>query len=209
MTEPVARIAAVQIASDTVRFTDDGETKVAAALAARPAVLLSGLLDPAFRRMIDPLLRRPFVAQTVDGAPGMRQIEPGIQPASRALELAVRRAPLLRWLERVAGCGPLERVEGEVAAHRPGGEDYLSWHQDTHKPGRRLALVIDLSDAAYEGGMFELRDKATGQMLVRHHHREAGSALLFRIADTLEHRVLPVTAGGPRRVFACGFHAPA
>ncbi len=206
MIPPVARLTALQVASDTVSFIEDAEASVAAALAERPAVALSNLLAPAFRRMLDPVLRRPFVEQRVEGQPGMRQVEPGIQPASRALELALRRAPLLRWLERVAGCGPLIRVEGEVAEHRAGGEDYLSWHQDMHKPGRKLALVIDLSDARYEGGEFELRDKGSKHLLIRHHHDEPGSALLFRIAGNLEHRVLPVTRGGPRRVFACGFH---
>lgn len=206
MIPPVARLAALQVASDTVHFTDDAEASVAAALAERPAVALLGLLAPAFRAMLDPVLRRPFVEQTIEGLPGMRQVEPGIQPASRALELALRRAPLLRWLERVAGCGPLVRVEGEVAEHRAGGEDHLSWHQDMHKPGRKLALVIDLSDTRYEGGEFELRDTQSRQVLIRHHHDQPGSALLFRIAENLEHRVLPVTSGGPRRVFACGFH---
>ncbi|MES1973390.1 MAG: 2OG-Fe(II) oxygenase [Pseudomonadota bacterium] len=209
MIPPAARLAALQVASDTVSFTEDAEASVAAALAERPAIVLTGLLAPEFRRMLDPALRRPFVEQRVEGLPGMRQVEPGIQPASRALELALRRAPLLRWLERVAGCGPLIRVEGEVAEHRPGGEDYLSWHQDMHKPGRKLALVIDLSDARYEGGIFELRDRQSKQLLIRHHHDQPGSALLFRIDENLEHRVLPVRSGGPRRVFACGFHGAA
>ncbi len=209
MIAPVARIAAVQLASDGVTFVDQAEGAVAAAFAERSAVVLSGLLDPEFRRMIAPALRHPFVEQRIDGAPGMRQVEPGIQPASRALELALRRAPMLRWLERVADCGPLNHVEGEIAEHRAGGEDYLSWHQDTHKPGRKLALVIDLSDTPYAGGMFELRDRESKDMLVQHHHNQPGSALLFRIADTLEHRVLSVTDGGPRRVFASAFHGPA
>lgn len=208
MIAPVARIAAVQLASDGVSFIAAANERVAAAFAERSAVVLSGLLDPAFRRMLDPALRHPFVEQRVDGAPGMRHVEPGVQPASRALELALRRVPLLRWLERVADCGPLNHVEGEIAEHRASGEDYLSWHQDTHKPGRKLALVIDLSDIPHEGGMFELRDRKTKQLMVQHHHDQPGSALLFRIADTLEHRVLPVTQGGPRRVFACGFHGP-
>ncbi|WP_404369459.1 2OG-Fe(II) oxygenase [Sphingomonas sp. MMS24-J45] len=206
MIPTVAHVAALEIGANAVRFEEEAEASVAAALAERPAILLTGLLAPDFRRMLDAPLRLPFVEQRVAGAPGMRQVEPGIQPASGALVLALRRAPLLRWLERVAGCGTLVHVEGEVAEHRAGGQDFLSWHQDTHKPGRRLALVIDLSDDRYEGGMFELRDRQTKQMLIRHHHNQSGSALLFRISDALEHRVLPVTSGGPRRVFACGFH---
>lgn len=206
MIPPAIRLAALQVESDRVSFAKGCERTAAAALAERPAIVLSGLLAPELRRMIDPVLRHPFVEQRVEGSPGMRRVEQGIQPASRALELALRRAPLLRWLERVSGCGPLIRVEGEVAEYRPGGEDYLSWHQDLHKPGRKLALVIDLSDGGYEGGIFELRDKQSKQVLIRHHHDQPGSALLFRIAEHLEHRVLAVTSGGPRRVFACGFY---
>lgn len=209
MIAPVTRLAALEVGAVTIDFDEDAQALAAAALAERPAILLSGLLAPDFRRMLGQALRPPFIEQRVEGAPGMRQVEPGIQPISRALELALRRAPLLRWLERIAGCGPLIRVEGEVAEHRAGSEDYLSWHQDMHKPGRKLALVIDLSDTRYDGGVFELREKGSKQLLIRHHHEEPGSALLFRIAANLEHRVLPVTSGGPRRVFACGFHEAA
>lgn len=209
MIAPVTRLAALRLGSGTIDISEGAAASAAAALAERPAILLTGLLVPEFRDMLGRALRSPFVEQRIDGAPGMRQVEPGIQPVSRALELALRREPLLRWLGRVAGCGPLVRVEGEVAEHRAGGEDYLSWHQDVHKPGRKLALVIDLSNLRYEGGAFELRDRRSKQLLIQHHHHEPGSALLFRIAANLEHRVLPVTSGGPRRVFACGFHEAA
>ncbi len=45
-------------------------------------------------------------------------------------------------------------------------------------------------------------------MLIQHIHCDLGTALFFRLAAELEHRVLPVTAGGQRRVFAGWFLAP-
>jgi hypothetical protein len=42
-------------------------------------------------------------------------------------------------------------------------------------------------------------------MLRRFKHDQPGTALVFEVRPQLEHRVLPLTAGGPRRVFTGWF----
>jgi hypothetical protein len=82
----------------------------------------------------------------------------------------------------------------------------FNWHDDLpENPTRRIGITINLSENPYEGGLFELRKKKTQQILTRHRHEKPGSALIFDVSDALEHRVWPVTSGGPRRIFAGWF----
>ena len=118
------------------------------------------------------------------------------------LNLALNRPALLRWLETATGCGPLTDIAGGVAQTlaRPGDE--LVWHDDfSAGEGRRLAIVIDLSTEAYAGGAFQLRYR-DGAAIFEHRYQRPGSALIFGVGPALEHRVLPLRSGGPRRVFA-------
>lgn len=166
-----------------------------------PAMALDEVLDADFLAMIRAAVARPFEKQGLPGKYGSRWVEPGTQPASRALRMALSRPGLLAWLERVSNRGPLAPAEGEIAEYRD-ESNFLDWHDDQHQPSRRLGLTINLSDAPFEGGTFEMRHVLTGEPLLSHHHDRAGSALLFRVRRKFEHRVLPVTKGGPRLVFA-------
>lgn len=130
--------------------------------------------------------------------PGHREIE-SPQRAGRALNLALNRPVLLRLLEEIATCGPLSSIEGSIVQTFPRPGDELIWHDDLHEQDRRLAITINLGNS-FEGGVFELRKKK-GEMLLRHRHTLAGSALIFEVNPRLEHRVLPLLSGGPRRVY--------
>ncbi|WP_162233337.1 2OG-Fe(II) oxygenase [Sphingomonas sp. Leaf33] len=121
------------------------------------------------------------------------------------MTIALARPPMLRWLEAVTGCGPLTRVDGRVIQARANGIDALDWHDDRGNVDRRLAITIDLSDTGYDGGLFELREVASQRLLTTHRHDRPGSALIFDVADDIEHRVQPVTRGGPRRVYTGWF----
>ena len=162
-----------------------------------------------FGRLLAPELQQTVLGLCATGrfepgekdAPGFREVE-APQRAGRVLNVALDRPPLLRWLERVTGCETLSSLEGRVSQtlHRPGDELY--WHDDfVETQGRQLAIVINLSTEPFEGGEFALRRKG-GDVLFEHCYRELGSAMIFKVDRALEHRVRPLTAGGPRRVFA-------
>lgn len=152
--------------------------------------------------------RSSFVPDTVENL-GDREVERP-RRAGGALTLALQRAGLLRWLEVATGCGALARVDGRVVQTRPNNRDQLDWHDDLNDPARRLAVTINLTETPYCGGAFELRDARTRELLTTHHHTDPGAMLVFDVARDLEHRVLPVTAGGPRRVYTGWFYkAPA
>jgi hypothetical protein len=73
--------------------------------------------------------------------------------------------------------------------------------------GRRVALSINLSGQPFEGGELLLRDAASEQVLAEIGNRAEGDAVLFRVHEDLEHRVLPVAGEVPRTAFAGWFTA--
>ena len=181
---------------------DAGEA--AESFAQHRALVCNGVLDPPFLATLQKICgRAQFTSDEVEGV-GHREIE--VPPrAGGALTLALKRANLLRWIQDVTRCGPIRSVEGRVVQTHPNAQDQLLWHNDLNDPRRRLAITIHLGVQPYEGGMFELRVAKTGEILLRHRHLEPGSALILDVARGLEHRLLPVTSGGPRRVYAGWF----
>ena len=171
------------------------------------AIECRDLLTPdLLASLLDRCRRGRFVADHVERL-GSREVE-APQRVGAALNILLSHPLFLRWVEAVTGSHALDRVEGRVVQTRANGMDALDWHNDTHDDAagaRRLGITVNLSDAAYEGGGFELRRIGTREMLIRYRHDRAGTALIFAIAGDLEHRVLPLTSGGPRRVFTGWF----
>lgn len=120
--------------------------------------------------------------------------------------MALARPNLLAWLEQVTGCEPVSTVEGVLARMQSG--DILEWHRDAFHGVRRLAVVINLSETPFEGGRFEMRRRESKAPLFAYDHTAPGSVMVFRLGADLQHRVTPVTAGGPRVAFAGWLRAP-
>ena len=171
------------------------------------ALVVDNPFEPELLDMIRGLARAgEWTADTIDGI-GHREKE-AVPRAAAAMRFALSRPALYDWLGEATGCGPLNEVEGIVGQTSAGSGEAIGWHNDLARPFRRLAVIVNLSDAPFEGGEFELQYADTGRTLLRHRHAGPGSTLIFAVAMGLRHRVLPVTAGGPRRVFAGWFLGP-
>lgn len=171
-----------------------------------PVLMLKDVFAP-------PLLDRLMVrAETAHFVPhdvakvGHREVADDGGVAS-ALSVLLDRPILHHWLEQVTGLPPLRGVAGAFAQARAGSGDELDWHDDRIDPSRALGVVVNLTSRPYEGGRFEMRRKGATEPFFAHHHETPGTAVIFAIRPDLEHRVTPVTSGGPRRVFAGWFLA--
>ncbi len=182
---------------------DDGGA-CAAQFAQGRAMLCRSAVAPGFLgRLLALCNGGHFVSDAVEGL-GHREVEkPG--RAGGALTLALKRAAMTRWLETVTACGPLADVDGRIVQTWPRPDDQLVWHDDLTERRRRLAITVNLSEEPYEGGLFELRDVRRGTVLFQHRHDAPGDVLIFEVMRGLEHRVLPLTSGGPRRVYTGWF----
>ncbi len=173
-----------------------------AALKAGSALVLPSALDLHFLNLIWQQCRHAAFCEEHIGRIGWRLIEEQDR-AGTMLRFALQRPAFLRWVEAVTGCGTLSNVTGVVARTVPGTEQGLDWHDDLNAgASRRLALTLHLNEAAFEGGLFEIRRKNDDQLRVRQAVLPPGSITIFQIDNQHRHRVTPVTGGAPRQVFA-------
>lgn len=193
-------------------FTRLGSAGDEAALAARfassRAIALPGFLAPELLQQLARLWQAAEFTPDNIGRVGRRTIETPAR-TSVALRFALGRRALFRWLEQLTGCRPLNGVTGAVVRMRQGEDEQLNWHDDAARKfqDRVLAVTINLGDAPYRGGDFEMRRRGQTALCCRHHHAAPGEALVFEVSPTLQHRVTPLIEGGPRTIFAGWFVA--
>ena len=189
-------------ANDTLIDSDAArDAALAAEFAERHVLELPDLLQPDVLAILEPAIRAArFVPGWEDGVGGRLRERP--TRVGNLLCLLLRGQKLRDWLTKITGIAPLVAVNGAVARYEAGGGQSLDWHNDLDQSGRVLAVTIAIGEAAYEGGAFEMRRCDTGETMFRHNHHRPGSALVFRVSKALEHRVTPVSAGGPRTVFS-------
>lgn len=170
------------------------------------ALLLGGVFAP---ELLGKLMSRAAAASFVEDDVeriGTREIE-APQRVGGTISVLLARSALLIWLEAATGLAPLRAVAGRLVQTRANGRDALGWHDDSQGDTgtRLLAVVINLSDAPYDGGRFDLRRVGSAEPIISHRHDRPGSMMVFAVSKGLEHRVTPLTAGGPRRVYAGWF----
>lgn len=175
----------------------------AACFAEQRAIVCRDVFDAALLdRLLTAARGTGFRADQVDL--GTREVEEP-QRVGGTLNVLMQRPALFRWLEAVTGQTGLVGAEGRLVQARAGAGDALDWHDDLGQPRRALGVTISLTDADYTGGLFEMRrvnDPATTRCF---DHASAGTALIFDLGTEIEHRVHPVSSGGPRRIFTGWF----
>ena len=167
------------------------------------AIVCPDVFEPALLDRLLGVARRSHYREEDVSRLGTRQVE-APQTLGTMLTLLLRRANLMAWLEQVTGTAGLAGVEGHVVQTRAGG-DALDWHDDRNKPGRALGVTISLIDSEFSGGAFEMRRVGAPESVRTFQHARPGTALIFAIGRDVEHRLLPLASGGPRRVFAGWF----
>jgi 2OG-Fe(II) oxygenase superfamily len=111
---------------------------------------------------------------------------------------------LFRVIRQITGCGPIESFDGRVYRMLPGGCHYDSWHDDATK-GRMIAMSINLSMGTYTGGVLEIRNAVSKEILHRVANVGLGDAILFRISPQLEHQVTPLDGTEAKTAYAGWF----
>ena len=111
---------------------------------------------------------------------------------------------LFRLLEKITGCNRIGSFSGRVYRMAPDSGHYDSWHTDVGEH-RLLALSINLGKESYDGGVLEIRRHKSPEGSVQVPNTGFGDAVLFRLAEGLEHRVTNVEGAVPKTAFAGWF----
>jgi 2OG-Fe(II) oxygenase superfamily len=193
-----------QIGQNATRFAD--AERVPHPRFARDRALLcrAGIEPSLLGRLIQACDHASFVSKTFSDI-GHRWTESPPLIAT-AISIALNRPDFMRWLMNATICGQIDHVSGHLAQSRAGGQDQLDWHNDTHA-NYRLGVTVHLSDCKYGGGIFELRDFGSKEILFSHSDPRPGDVVLFSIDPWSEHRVTAVEHGGPRLVYSGWFMA--
>ena len=110
-------------------------------------------------------------------------------------------------IAELTGCEQTIRTfAGRCFKHLPGVGHFNSWHRDVGDE-RLFALSINLSREPFEGGSFQIRSRRTREVFQTVGSNRFGDACLFRIDNSLEHRILPLRGTAPRCRYAGWFRA--
>jgi hypothetical protein len=107
-------------------------------------------------------------------------------------------------IREVTGCPEIGCFEGRVYRMVPGKGHHDSWHSDLTQ-NRMIGMSINLGIQPYSGGVFQMRDCQSKEILFQAANTGLGDALVFRIREDVEHMVTSVEGEVEKTAFAGWF----
>jgi hypothetical protein len=111
---------------------------------------------------------------------------------------------LFAFVRRLTGCDAIGCFIATVFRMMASQGQFDSWHSDVDG-NRLIALSVNLSERAFEGGVLQIMEKAERRILARIANTGIGDAVLFWISPRLLHKVTDVVGDVPRVVLAGWF----
>ena len=168
-------------------------------------IRLPGLLEPALLHFVrDRLEEAEFNERSHDDI--------GVELCLRhdvvldLLHFLANDQKLFTVVQQLTGCDHIGCFVGRIYRMVPGSGHYDSWHSDT-RDHRLIGLSLNLGAPAYEGGVFQLRERRSKDILCEVANTGSGDAILFRISSDLVHQVTAMEGTTPKTAFAGWFHA--
>lgn len=113
---------------------------------------------------------------------------------------------LFQIIQQITGCGQIGCFTGRVYRKIPGRGHYDSWHNDM-ADHRMIGMSINLSMEVYSGGLLQIRDRGSKQVICEVANIGFGDGIIFRIASHLEHQVTDVEGTVAKTAFAGWFQS--
>ena len=167
-----------------------------------PGFLSAELLEPVTQGIAAAQFQE-FTHPDIDSN---KELQLGECAALKLLELVMNNVQLFQFLDRVTDCGHIGSFVGRVYRFDAQNGHHDAWHDDSGFH-RRLALSLNLSSHVYEGGTLGLRSKSQKARVSHVQNTGLGDAIVFRISDSLEHRVSNVTGEHSKTAFAGWFRS--
>ena len=113
---------------------------------------------------------------------------------------------LFTLVQQLTGCSRIGCFLGRIYRMVPGSGHYDSWHADAIDH-RLIGMSVNLGAQRYNGGLFQLRECRSPEILCEVANTGPGDAILFRIANQLVHQVTAVEGTIPKTAFAGWFRS--
>lgn len=121
-----------------------------------------------------------------------------------AMQYLLNDPRVIEFVRAIASDPTITGYVGAVYRLLPGQGHRDSWHSDADG-NRRVGLTVNLSEAPFEGGELELRDRRSRRILWCVHNVGPGDGLLFPIDPGLQHRIRPVAGTAAKTALAGWF----
>lgn len=125
---------------------------------------------------------------------------------SGTMEMLLNDPALFDTIRAITDCGHIGCFSGRVYRLVPNSEHYDSWHSDVGQD-RLIAVSINVGRVPYEGGKLQIRLANSEDILSEVYNPVAGDAVIFRVDESLRHRVDTVTGTIPRTAYAGWFRS--
>jgi hypothetical protein len=113
---------------------------------------------------------------------------------------------LFELIAQITGRTGIQCFTGRVYRMDPGSDHYDDWHDDLG--GHRLvAMSLNLATEPHQGGLLQIRERASKRILQEVTNTTYGDAIIFRLAPELQHRVSSLDGACPRTAFAGWFRS--
>jgi hypothetical protein len=166
---------------------------------------LEGFLAPALLNFIHDRLEATEFTKRVHDDIGV-ELCPQDDTALDLLHFLGNDERLFALVQQLTGCGHIGCFLGRIYRMEPGSGHYDSWHADTIEH-RLIGMSVNLGAQRYDGGLFQLRECRSPEILCAVANTGPGDAILFRIANELVHQVTAVEGTTPKTAFAGWFRS--
>lgn len=112
----------------------------------------------------------------------------------------------LQIVRDITGCTAIAAFHGRVYRMDPAALNMDSWHDDVLE-NRLIGMSVNLSKDVFQGAVFQLRDRYSGRVLHETANTGFGDAIVFKLADHLQHRNTDVAGVVPKTAFAGWFRS--
>jgi hypothetical protein len=200
-------MAPVAIEADRTRVTSrETWPALATAYARDRRLLLPGLVGPRLLgRVLVRLGRAAFTTRVATRVhPPAIDLKLQDPVLHGALQYLLNDARVIEFIRAVASAPAITGYVGAVYRLLPGEGHRDSWHSDVDG-NRRVGLTVNLSEAPFDGGELELRDRQSRSVLWRVHNAGPGDGLLFPIDAALQHRIRPMAGTAAKTALAGWF----
>ena len=113
---------------------------------------------------------------------------------------------LFQIIQGITECAQIRCFDGRVYRVDPGKGHHDSWHNDIGED-RLVGLSINLSREAYTGGVLQIRDCESQEIVSETANTGLGDAIVFRLSSGLQHRITGVEGKASKTAFAGWFKA--
>jgi len=126
--------------------------------------------------------------------------------ASGALSCLMNDERLFQIIQSITECELPRCFEGRIYRAIPNHGHHDAWHNDVIE-NRLVGLSINLSREVYTGGVLQIRNRESREMVAEVSNVGAGDAIVFRLARYLEHRITEVDGHAAKTAFAGWFRS--